>query len=36
VPGTFKHVALPSTPAVLGLLGALPVTLLRRRRLRAS
>jgi signal peptidase I len=33
VPGTFKHVALPATPAALGLLGALPVTLLRRRRL---
>ena len=33
VPDTFKHVALPATPAVLGLVGALPVTLLRRRRL---
>ena len=32
VPGTFKGLALPAAPYLLGLAGALPVTLLRRRR----
>ena len=33
VPGTFSHVALPAVPTGLALVGALPVALLRRRRL---
>ncbi|MCU1595028.1 MAG: signal peptidase [Frankiales bacterium] len=33
VPATFKHVALPAAPLELGLLGALPVVAVRRRRL---
>jgi signal peptidase I len=34
VPGTFDHVALPAAPTALGLAGAVPITLVRRRRLR--
>ena len=36
VPGTFSHVGLPALPYVGGLLGALPIVGLRRRRLRAA
>ncbi|MCW2599362.1 MAG: signal peptidase [Frankiales bacterium] len=32
VPSTFKHLALPAAPYTLGLVGAVPLTLLRRRR----